>query len=84
MLLVALLVVTFHIYLWSINVGDVVIVVVALLFVTVKLCSINVNQGLQKADVEFLWWVVCKVIFVSNPTALLRLYCCWGCDNNIW
>ena len=63
---------------------DVVIVVVALLFVTVNLCSINVNQGLQKADVEFLWWVVCKVIFVSNPTALLRLYCCWGCDNNIW
>ena len=26
--------------------------------------------------------VVCKVIFVSNPTAVLRLYCRWGCDNN--
>ena len=23
-----------------------------------------------------------KVIFVSNPTAVLRLYCRWGCDNN--
>ena len=25
--------------------------------------------------------VVCKVIFVSNPTAVLRLCCRWGCDN---
>ena len=25
--------------------------------------------------------VVCKVIFVSNPAAVLRLCCCWGCDK---
>ena len=50
----------------------------------IKLWSINVHLGLLKADVEFVWWwwvVVCKVIFVSNPTAVLRLCCCWGCDN---
>ena len=36
-----------------------------------------------KADVVFLWWWwwVCKVIFVSNPTAVLRLCCRWGCAN---
>ena len=59
----------------------------------------NVVLGLTEAAVEFLWWVgwwwggVCKVIFVSNPTTVLRLCCCWGCDHllkstklkdNIW
>ena len=37
---------------------------------------------------KFLWWVVgggvCKVIFMSNPTVVLRLG--WGFDNfeNLW
>ena len=45
--------------------------------------SINVNLRLLKATVEFLLWdggVVCTVIFMSNPTTVLRL--CWGCDND--
>ena len=43
------------------------------------MCSINVHLGLLKADVEFLLWGgVCKVIFISNPTTVLRL-CCWLC-----
>ena len=30
----------------------------------------------MEAVVEFMWWwVVCKVIFVSNPTTVLRLCC---------
>ena len=38
----------------------------------------NVVLRLTEADVEFLWvgggwWGVCKVIFVSNPTTVLRL-----------
>ena len=40
----------------------------------------NVILRLLKATVEFLWWGglggVCKVIFMSNPTTVLRL-CCW-------
>ena len=28
------------------------------------------------------WWWGCKVIFVSNPTAVLMLCCRWGCDND--
>ena len=27
--------------------------------------------------------VVCKVIFMSNPTAVLRLCSRWGCDNRL-
>ena len=66
----------------------VVAIVVALLVVTVYLCSINANLRLLKATVEFVWWGgggVCTVIFVSNPTTVLRLrLCCrWGCDNNV-
>ena len=55
------------------------VIVMALLVVTdhiLKLWSTIVHLGLLKADVEFLWWwwsVVCKAIFVSNPTAVLRL-----------
>ena len=26
---------------------------------------------------------VCKVIFMSNRTAVLRLCCRWGCDNRL-
>ena len=26
-------------------------------------------------------WVVCTVIFMSNPTTVLRFCCCWGRDN---
>ena len=43
----------------------------------------NVVLRLTEAAVEFLWWVggwdglggggVCKVIFMSNPTTVLRL-----------
>ena len=34
----------------------------------------NVVLRLTEAAVEFLWWGgVCKVIFVSNPTTVLRL-----------
>ena len=37
----------------------------------------NVVLRLLKATVEFLWWSgVCTVIFMSNPTTVLRL-CCW-------
>ena len=37
----------------------------------------NVNLRLLKAAIEFLWWggVVCTVIFMSNPTTVLRLCC---------
>ena len=52
-----------------------------------ELCSINVHLRLLKADVEFLWVVVvvvvCKVIFMSNPTAVLRLCCHWNCENKL-
>ena len=34
---------------------------------------------------KFVWWVVgggvCKVIFMSNPTVVLRLGLGWGFDN---
>ena len=33
---------------------------------------------------KFVWWVVggvCKVIFMSNPTVVLRLGWGWGFDN---
>ena len=44
------------------------------------LWSINVHLGLLQSDVEFLWWGgvggVCKVIFMSNPTVVLRLRLC--------
>ena len=43
------------------------------------MCAIKVNLRLLKAKVEFLWvgglGRVCKVIFVSNPTFVLRLCC---------
>ena len=51
------------------------------LLLLITLRSTNVNLRLLKAKVEFLWWVggvdggVCKVIFVSNPTSVLRLCC---------
>ena len=36
---------------------------------------------------KFLWWVgwggVCKVIFVSNPTVVLRLGWGWGFDKSL-
>ena len=41
----------------------------------VQLWSINVNLMVMEATVEFLWWMVCKVIFVSNPKTVLRLCC---------
>ena len=53
----------------------VVVVVVALFVISDNIISINVNLRLLKASVEFLWWVVCKFIFVSNPTTVLRLCC---------
>ena len=59
----------------------------------IKLWSINVHLGLLEVDVEFLWWwwgggcwgggVVCTVIFVSNPTAVLRL-CCVVLSLGLW
>ena len=35
-------------------------------------------RGLLQPDVEFVWWWggVCKVLFMSNPTAVLRLRLC--------
>ena len=53
----------------------VVLNVVALFVISDNIISINVNLRLLKASVEFLWWVVCKFIFVSNPTTVLRLCC---------
>ena len=53
----------------------VVVVVVALFVISDNIISINVNLRLLKASVEFLWWVVCKFIFVSNPTTVLRSCC---------
>ena len=51
----------------------------ALIVVTghIELWSENVDMKLSKANVEFLWWggVVCTVIFESNPTTVLRLFC---------
>ena len=46
----------------------------ALIFVT---DHILLSLGLLQPDVEFVWWWggVCKVIFMSNPTAVLRLCC---------
>ena len=39
----------------------------------------NVVLRLMEAAVEFVWWDggggVCTVIFVSNPTTVLRLCC---------
>ena len=47
------------------------------LLVVAELGSINVNLRLLKASVEFLRLVgmVCTVIFVSNPTTVLKLCC---------
>ena len=44
----------------------------------------RVSNSWDIADIEFMWWwwwwvVVCKVIFMSNPTVVLRLG--WGFDN---
>ena len=44
------------------------------------------NKCLSGAPKGWCWVCVggggvCKVIFVSNPTAVLRLCCRWGCDN---
>ena len=39
------------------------------------LFTINVHLGLQKADIEFLWWVVVVVGGVLCSR--------WGCDNTI-
>ena len=65
-----------------VNVVVVNFIVAALFVVTdniyIFLCLINVDLRLLKATVEFLWWLVggvCKVIFVSNPTSVLRLCC---------
>ena len=38
---------------------------------------------------KFLWWLggvggVCKVIFMSNPTVVLRLRLGWGFDNCLY
>ena len=35
--------------------------------------------GLEVVE-KFVWGVVCTVIFISNPTVVLRLG--WGFDNN--
>ena len=44
----------------------------------IKRWSINFNLMLLKASVEFLWWgcwMVCKIIFMSKPIAVLMLCC---------
>ena len=48
------------------------------------------SLGRLEVPEKFLWWVgwggvggVCKVIFVSNPTVVLRLGWGWGFDNFI-
>ena len=56
------------------------VVVVVLLVVTghIKLWSIDFNLMLLKASVEFMWWggwVVCTIIFMSKPIAVLMLCC---------
>ena len=50
----------------------------------VKLYQNRVSSSWDIADIEFLWWSgyvggVCTVIFLSNPTVVLRLG--WGFDN---
>ena len=51
----------------------VVVVVVALLVVA--------NHTIFSGEVGGGWGGVCTVIFMSNPTIVLRLCCRWGCDN---
>ena len=71
-----------------------VVVVVVVVFVVVVILNVDVvDQATSKIDLMLLvmevefhggWVVVCKVIFVSNPTQL-RLS--WGYDNlkqKIW
>ena len=49
------------------------------------MCLINVHLGLLMLSFCGRWVVVvlvlCKVILVSNPTAVLGLCCRWDCDN---
>ena len=54
----------------------------------IQLWSININLRLLVCTIEFLWWVVVggvyTIIFMSNPTTVLRLCCAvlsWGCNN---
>ena len=64
----------------------VVVVVVSVIVVTLLVVTSHfifrfgqVNLRPLKAKVEFLWWGgvggVCTVIFMSNPTTVLRLCC---------
>ena len=45
------------------------------------------SLGRLEVPEKFLWWGgwggVCKVIFVSNPTVVLRLGWGWGFDNRV-
>ena len=48
------------------------------------------SLGRLEVPEKFLWWGgvvgwggVCKVIFVSNPTIVLRLGWGWGFDNEV-
>ena len=47
----------------------------------IQLWSFNVNLELLRATIEFVWWGgvggLCTVIFMPNPTSMLRLGC--GC-----
>ena len=49
------------------------------------MCLINVHLGLLMLSFCGRWvvlvLVLCKVILVSNPTAVLGLCCRWDCDN---
>ena len=59
----------------------VIVVVVDLNIDVVVRATSKVDLRILVMEVEFgwvgWWWVVCKVIFVSNPTQLS-----WGCDKN--
>ena len=73
-------VVVVHFVVVVVDIVVVNVVVVTLLVVTddVQFWSINVNLRLMVATIEFLWWwggVVCTVIFMPNPTTVLRLCC---------
>ena len=60
---------------------DIDVVVSGALYVDLRLLVIEVEFGW----VGWWWWVVCRPIFVSNPTQLSKgevvLRLSWGCDN---
>ena len=52
-----------------------------------KCHQICVSNSWYIADIEFVFWVVCKVIFMSNPTFFSVVLClCWSCVGvvTIW